>query len=1101
MIEAENAVQMPDEWRALVHPRRGGTAPAEPVEADPAAVRPLREATATAMPLIEAMLGHAHTQEVPGEAVRRWLRGEPDPLGAAAVASILIDGPALEESDREALKAALVDAWIGEHGLPFAACAFTDLCEIHLGGEPIQPAPRGSVGGIGRGIVFALDTVRDPEASPYRRHGGIRRAGPWENPSWWWSDGTAGLRLRTLLAAAGEDEYRAAVDGLAGHRYSSDQRMAAAYLVPTEHAWVDECVEDQRYIGRGAYSQLLCSLSAAEQLERLRSSRNGAPSWNHMRPDVLATLLDTVGAAAAPHLIRALPSYEHDDDRVRALIASLGMLPSDQALGALLERFGQKHATAALRLAVERFPGRAIRVLAPVASGETTAAPAAAGLVRARLRAAPGLVDGLPAETRELIEQFLPRAAVRDAEDLPEVLVSPPWTRRGRTKTKKAAVSALPALPPFPEPGMVWEPGEREAWERAGRPPFWTSGPEKIDWAAASATWVAANMARAGEWLPPVVARFGLEALPLVLGAVARSPGHHGEMLLPYLDAEVARTMARWLARLKSARTIARRWFRRHGAAAVPLLLPAAFGKAGPERRDAEGALRALAAEHGDEAVVKAAEDAGPAVGALLALDPLEVLPARIPKVTWVGPAELPQVLLRDRRTALPAAATGHLLTMLAMSKPGDEYAGLGAVRELCDPVSLAEFSWAVFLHWQARGGASKDNWAMTQLGLLGDDTTVRRLAPLIRRWPGEGGTARAVVGLEVLAGIGTDVALTHLYALARKGRHKGLKAKAMRRVEEIATARGLTNDQLADRAVPDFGLDAEGGMVFDYGPRRFEVRFDEQLAPYVIDEKGKLRRSLPKPRPADDPDLAPVARTLFDGLRKDVRTIAEAEIKRLEAAMVRGRRWDLGEFRDVFLRHPLLWHLVRRLVWLAEHDGRTTAFRVAEDRTFADVEDDAFDPPASSRVGLAHPVRLGESTAAWSELFADYEILQPFPQLGRPVHTLTDEERAATRLTRVEGRVAPYGKVKGLSQGSWLSGADYDCWIARQDPSGRYVVAGIDPGLEHYSHGHGADQRFARIWAGPRPAPRPVDPIPLGDIDPVTMSEALHDLIRVSEK
>ncbi|KJS50975.1 hypothetical protein VM98_39685, partial [Streptomyces rubellomurinus subsp. indigoferus] len=75
-------------------------------------------------------------------------------------------------------------------------------------------------------------------------------------------------------------------------------------------------------------------------------------------------------------------------------------------------------------------------------------------------------------------------------------------------------------------------------------------------------------------------------------------------------------------------------------------------------------------------------------------------------------------------------------------------------------------------------------------------------------------------------------------------------------------------------------------------------------------------------------------------------------------------------------------WHLVRRLVWLAEADGTATAFRVAEDRTLADVRDEVFELPARASVRLAHPLLLGGDLAAWSELFADYEILQPFRQL-----------------------------------------------------------------------------------------------------------------------
>ncbi|KJS51864.1 hypothetical protein VM98_34830, partial [Streptomyces rubellomurinus subsp. indigoferus] len=57
-----------------------------------------------------------------------------------------------------------------------------------------------------------------------------------------------------------------------------------------------------------------------------------------------------------------------------------------------------------------------------------------------------------------------------------------------------------------------------------------------------------------------------------------------------------------------------------------------------------------------------------------------------------------------------------------------------------------------------------------------------------------------------------------------------------------------------------------------------------------------------------------------------------------------------------------------------------------AEDRTLADVRDEVFALPAGATVRLAHPLLLGGDLAAWSELFADYEILKPFRLLGRLV-------------------------------------------------------------------------------------------------------------------
>jgi hypothetical protein len=58
----------------------------------------------------------------------------------------------------------------------------------------------------------------------------------------------------------------------------------------------------------------------------------------------------------------------------------------------------------------------------------------------------------------------------------------------------------------------------------------------------------------------------------------------------------------------------------------------------------------------------------------------------------------------------------------------------------------------------------------------------------------------------------------------------------------------GLTAEQLADRLVLDFGLDAQGRLTLDYGPSRFVVGFDEQLKPCMVDDDAMRREDLPEP-------------------------------------------------------------------------------------------------------------------------------------------------------------------------------------------------------------------------------------------------------------
>ena len=161
-----------------------------------------------------------------------------------------------------------------------------------------------------------------------------------------------------------------------------------------------------------------------------------------------------------------------------------------------------------------------------------------------------------------------------------------------------------------------------------------------------------------------------------------------------------------------------------------------------------------------------------------------------------------------------------------------------------------------------AAGAPATDGWALTALGRLGNDDTVRRLVPVIREWPGQTGHAKAVTGLDVLAEIGSDLALMYLSSIAQRVRFKALRQRAQEKIADVAASRGLTAEQLADRLVPDFGLDEDATLVIDYGSGRFTVGFDEQLRSFVVDQDGRRRNDLPKPGDDEQQALAEYQRS-----------------------------------------------------------------------------------------------------------------------------------------------------------------------------------------------------------------------------------------------
>ncbi|NNH73766.1 DUF4132 domain-containing protein [Nocardia uniformis] len=364
--------------------------------------------------------------------------------------------------------------------------------------------------------------------------------------------------------------------------------------------------------------------------------------------------------------------------------------------------------------------------------------------------------------------------------------------------------------------------------------------------------------------------------------------------------------------------------------------------------------------------------------------------PTGPPKLPWLHRDQLPKVWLRNGRV-LPAGAVDNLIGALALGPVSNAdphgYPGLPETLEQCDRDALADFGWALFDDWVSARMPPGNGWVIDQFLWLANDDSVRQLGALLLSWPGVGTDEHAA---GVLGEIGTDAALAQLHRITQWAKAPGLRSTAEECLARAATKRGLGIDELADRLVPDFGLDADGTLALDYGSRRFTVGFDENLTPFAVDEAGVNRQTLPEPGIIDDRTLAPAAYHRFNELRNQARVVAGDQIRRLELAMVTGRRWSAAEFERYLVTHPLLRHIARRLVWTTGE----ISFRLAEDFTPTDIDDTTITLPETARIGIAHPVELGAEASGWRGVFADYEIAQPFPQLRRPVDDPTETER-----------------------------------------------------------------------------------------------------------
>jgi hypothetical protein len=1036
------------------------------------------------------------------------------PLGAAAVEACLIGHPPFDP--RQA-----VPVWEAVRGLPFALEAFAEFCHL-------RPTS-----------TFNRTLTRQPQP-------------PQLFATW---DPT--LRLLELVRSASDQDYAATMRTAARLREndpSGVRRALTTFLFAEREDWL---WADIRAAGRGEVraASLLASVTTADQAAAVGDLLRTGPDWFWSGDlDIELTYLKAAGPEALPFLLAWYDGYQPSKpapgrppvSAVQQRIADLiARVPRDEAMAALAERITKPAILPQLHAATKRFPHRALRVLA-----EAEPTPDVSRVLAMVALADPeftrSVLPYLSGAAGRRVEAILDREAARapgdlPLDDLPGILAAPPWRDRKRRPVKPVVVEGL--TPPA-ETQVAWLPGERErhlASHGSGWEPKqgWKAFAAEVVADQAADTLVDYFAAYAPEdvvrpllatWTPQLrwgneraqlfLARYERLALPAVM-ALRRRPAEKARLVQPFVNPEIAAFMADGLGRLRSVRGLAVVWLRRHPDAAARCLLPTALGKRGRARQDAIAALRVIASTGADIPAI-AAQAYGEAVGLaakeVLADDGLGAYPRTMPTPPiWARAAVLSPIRVKDGGAALPLSAVQAVLEMLAISKPGSPYPGLEAVKEFCDASSLAEFAWSLAVNWQQAGSPPAEIWAFDALGLLGDDVVVDRLAALTREWGGQGLQQLAFKALEALAAIDGDRALSQLHELAVKVSPATVRKRARKCFEDVAEGLDLTPDQLADRVVPDLGLGADGTLRLDYGPRHFDVGFDELLRPRVVDGSGKVVKTLPKPGVRDDREKAEAAYKEFTALKKAARTVAADQIKRLERAMSHRRRWRPEDFAHL-VRHPLLRHIVRRLVWGVygtEDTGHTDgaligSFRIAEDLTYADVHDAHYEVPAGAVLGVAHAVDLGADLGAWSEVFADYEIRQPFDQLGQPVLALSAAERAGREFGPCAGLSTPAVRIAGLEARGWIRGpvGDGALWTTILRPVGsaggtgadRFVIAEFKPGIMAGAPAQSDYQEITRAWLSVTGEHPDFDrhALPLSELDPVTASVVLHDLNEV---
>lgn len=372
-------------------------------------------------------------------------------------------------------------------------------------------------------------------------------------------------------------------------------------------------------------------------------------------------------------------------------------------------------------------------------------------------------------------------------------------------------------------------------------------------------------------------------------------------------------------------------------------------------------------------------------------------------------------------------------------------------------------------------------------------------LSPRNDNYPRDERLANTTVWL--LADIATPETLVALGLIKARVRSRNVSKQLARALERAADNAGITTGELLELSVPTCGLDPSGHHELPVGDGVAVLSLDPDGEASLTwrDAMGKVTRTVPKALGASDPSAVTSAKAEL----KELRLALSIERSRLEDLLVEGRSWTAAAWREHYLEHPLTAALARRLIWqvdLEADGGAWTCVPHADGWLWSDGAQREL--PEQARITLWHPARASVAEVqAWRERLLATRIRQPFKQAWREVYLLTPaEETTSTYSNRFAGHILDYPVARALMGARrWTSNylGPFDGGfegVARrdfpaQDLRAAFYHDAVENAADMVQHCTTDQVRFWRL------SDRAETPVPLPEIPPLVLSEAMRDV------
>lgn len=358
---------------------------------------------------------------------------------------------------------------------------------------------------------------------------------------------------------------------------------------------------------------------------------------------------------------------------------------------------------------------------------------------------------------------------------------------------------------------------------------------------------------------------------------------------------------------------------------------------------------------------------------------------------------------------------------------------------------------------------------------------------------------------LFALSTLANELAVAQLGRLKSRAKHASTRKQIAKAFHHAATNAGMTEADLIEISVPSFGLSETGRLSEIFGDFVAEATFHANQKHQLLwrRQDGKTQKTVPaEVKKNHGAQLRELKKKL-----KDIDTLMPSLRHRVEHLLLTERSWNLSEFRKRFLDHPLVGVIARRLIWVIEQNGETTA-AIWREGQWETSTHEPLKPSKDCRISIWHPMReSANDVLQWRRWLESAEVSQPFKQAHREVYILTDAERATVdHSNRFASHIIRQHQFAALcQQRGWrfsLQG-DWDSWNAPylDLPQHQLQVAFyVDPMEDRnsvtpsfvYTHLATEQVQFFRLGEG---QPDLSHPLPLESIDPIVFSEVMRDI------